>query len=402
MNPSQLLEMLTDVLASIDSFSSFNIRQSSLYGNEDLVECRVIPCLSALEYPFLPCDINEMKSLIKNIAMGERSTIQNILHFCLDNQSECREKTYLSSYLTPIQYPLEVQHAEWCDDDILEQIERYQLLQDEFQGTYGSYIKAKRDEEKLKETVEEENDLESLKCEKFQLLERIQEVEQKVKDRGEIESFSNMLSVTKLLRIEQKDEMNLQRHLMEQQGLLMEWEQKLKQLQEACRLRYGWDERKSNFSLQSILSDMQKDITEIIVFLKSDLDPMRIELQAKVDNREKMLSLFQNNSQYLEHILVEKTKIKDEIMRKKELLDLEKTSEVKYKKMDLYYQVSETLLIKFAWNMMVTSLLTSMVVFSMCWFQNKSYELKNKALNKKRLSLSLQIDSYLCYIKIWI
>jgi len=288
-----------------------------------------------VEYPLLPRDDEEMNRFVENIAQGNRDEIHQILLFCLDNQDDCREKIYLASFLSHIEFPLDTQYSEH-EEETFEQVDRYHQLQKEFKESYNLYLVAKKNNENIREAIDD-TDVESVKNEKNQLLERIKEVEEGLLKHKRDDSFFDMLRVTKSLKKEKEEENRLENHSKEQHGFLQFWEQKLKDLQNSCNSNCMWDINEETLCMELLLKKVRDEIRDLKILLKSDLEPIRCELEEKVQKQELSSSRPRCISQDLLFKLEQKEIVQEEINKKSKLLHVEQAKET-YPKVELYYQ----------------------------------------------------------------
>jgi hypothetical protein len=333
--------MLVAVLdtACMESSNS-NGEGRSYYKNHTLIENKVIPFLSAIEYPFLPRESEEMSKFVEDIADGNCDEIHQILLFCLDNQQECREKIYLASYLAHIDFPLDAQYSQQEEEILVEQIERYQQMQKEFKDLYTSHLDAKKRYGDIRGVVDDTN-MEFVKNKKMQLLERMRELEETNLKHEEDATFFNMLRVAKLLKREKEEEIRLEECLSEQNDRLHLWEQKLKDLQESYTLNDLQNSSNESLCLQGILQHAQDEISKINILITSNLEPIRYDLEEKFQKLQLLSYRSQCTHQDLEYKLQEKRKLENSINDKMKVLHVEQ-AKVNYPKIDLYYQVSKS------------------------------------------------------------
>jgi hypothetical protein len=213
-------------------------------------------------------------------------------------------------------------------------------MQIEFKESYVSYIEAKKRDEHIRETVDDAH-VESIKNEKIQLLERVQELEESLIPHKEDESFLHMWRVTKLLKREKEEEISLEERLKEQNNILHLWEQNLKDVKASHTLNRAWSNEKEGLCMQAILQKVEDEITDIKVLVKSDLVPIICELEEKIHKQESFSCRPQHTHQDLEYKLQQKRKLDDEIDEKVKMLHVEQ-AKATYARIDLYYQVSKS------------------------------------------------------------
>lgn len=274
-----------DVLASIDSNINTNVR--AYLNNPRTIKSEIIPLLDQLEYhPKVISNIseNESNAFFENISVGQKDEIYPILHFCLSQQDELKDRLYLAPFVSPIEIPLDITMKE--RDNMLSNLsQRYQMLQEEFVAAHKAYLNAKRSDVE-EESWELNHDLRTLQEEKVQLLDRIGAMEDIASDNDE---FYHLFELTRELRKCQDDQVRLDARHPEQNRLLEEARIKLKQLKgrhKAIKDLVSNDGDVSSATAASILDEIRKEVAAMTMSIKSDLASQQHDIIENINKLE--------------------------------------------------------------------------------------------------------------------
>ena len=305
----------------------------------------------------MPKDEDELDTFVNSIANGDPKIIYPILHYCLTNQNTLKERMYLHPFLTPIQLPLDVTMTQ--RDETLSDLSRaYQVLQHDFQNMHQKYVAVKEKEDALNQKSIE-NDLDILRDEKEQLLNKIGEMEDRVKRNqsnsksnsistgvSPESSFERLLEATSILRREQDEDGRLRDQLEEQKRVLESTNAKLQQVQnrhESIRALHGGSSgRISNetgtFDAESILDGIRREVAEVTMHVKSTLVSEQSELEDQMmilkTERDRPL----RTEEELEHIIANRKQLQQEYDSKSLLLKKEK-AKTSHRKIAMFKQV---------------------------------------------------------------
>lgn len=216
LEPIQLLQVLTDVLAEIDSKHKIDVREEAA----DQTAIRLFGILRVLKYKPVT-QTNNMSRFRQGLVQGEKLIIYPILEWLLQRVPDLQKRAYLARYLVKIQVPPEFSQ----EDPISELMMQYEALIDDFKEVHKSH-------ETLKSsgfnTADLKNDIASMEEEKDQLNKRVERLKRKV------DSHSNsgpMLNAARSLRQERDRETKLNQQKHEQKNAISQYEQRIHRLQ---------------------------------------------------------------------------------------------------------------------------------------------------------------------------
>ncbi len=346
--PIELIQILLNVFASIDTtntgINKLNEGARMYHENEDAVEKVVIPFLSTIQYPFMPKDEDELETLVTAIANGSQRSIYPILLYCLENQDMLKERIYLAPFLTTVQIPLDITMTQ-RDDALSDLSRRYQARQEEFKHLYAEHKNTKKELNSL-EQKSTEDDIEMLQEEKEQLLDKIGEMEDRVRRSGsDFESFQRLLDATSALRREQDEDNHLCQKLSEQKRIEESTTLKLKQAQKRHEFSRAFHCGNSNevahdLDSQSILDGIRKEVAEMTMHVRSNLVLERNELQGRLKALEKDRDRPVRTEEELKEVTAKLKGLKEEHDSKLKLLEKERLNS-SHKKIAMFRQVSQ-------------------------------------------------------------
>ncbi|TWW60713.1 intraflagellar transport protein 81 homolog isoform X1 [Takifugu flavidus] len=220
LEPTQLLQVLNDVLAEIDSKHAIDIREEM---PEQTVK-RMLSVLGLLKYK-PPGNMPDVSDFRKGLVTGSKPVVHPILHWLLLRVPELKKRAYLARFLVKLDIP-----AEFLQDDIInDTFHQYEELVEGFKAYH-------KECEQLRtsgfSTAEIKKDISAMEEEKDQLLKRVERLKKRV------ESVSNhqwMLEHARQLRVEKEREEALSLQKQEQKHQLFQAEQRLQRSQQQLK-----------------------------------------------------------------------------------------------------------------------------------------------------------------------
>jgi hypothetical protein len=341
--PLELLEILMDVLNSIDNFLlSEDLCARFLHDNPQIVQSNLVPFLSSLQYPLLPQTEDEMKTFVASLAAGEIQHIYSILLYCLDNHLILCEKIHMSRFLEPVQIPLDITMTQ--RDTVLSDLaEDYQSLQEEFQTLFHRHKNAKKEEDDWYETCVNE-DLNTLQNEKTVLLERVGGMEDRISQYSD--SFRQLVTAGSMMRKEEDSQSRLSEKMEQQQKNLKPNEIKLNDLKtalESIRASYGSED---TVNISDVLNGLQEEVVDLTMIVKSELVSRKSILEGSIKKAERMRDRPPCTVDELNGIITLRRSLEAEMNVKKALLK-EKQATKSHPNIEMFKQVSRCLLANF-------------------------------------------------------
>ncbi|KAK2156371.1 hypothetical protein LSH36_215g03007 [Paralvinella palmiformis] len=205
LEPLQLLQVLTDVLAEVDPKQRIDVREEA----PEQTAIRIFSSLRILKYK-PPTDSQNMSSFRQGIVQGDKLVIYPILEWLLKRIPDLKKRAYLARFLVKVEVPPDFM----AEEDIADMYAQYSQLIDEFKEMH-------KEAEALKtsgfNTADIKKDITSMEDEKEQLLKRIDRLKKKVEAAP---NSGPMLAVARNLRQERDREEKLTKQKHEQKNLL--------------------------------------------------------------------------------------------------------------------------------------------------------------------------------------
>lgn len=371
----ELLQILIDVLVSIDSSKILNSNQYNYYFNYDSSNSNIhtnnvneiLSLLSIIRYKELPVkeegSLNEegttvageeeqKQNWMNRLYDGDKETIYSILEFCFSNYEKVKKRAYLAPFLTPIQLPLDITMTQ-RDDTLINHSNQYQSLQEEFKEVHMRYEQGKKNDVKrgggVSGTAMTKKEIETLQEEKDQLLNQLKVIRDGYSrgNSGKDNSmFSRVLKATTAVRIEEEREMILRDRIQDQKDALNIVEMKLNQSQQQFKSMQSIispvlddDVGNSNDrgSPEVIMNEIKKQLAEVTMTVRSDLVSKRSELQQKIQDFERFDHEKSHTEDDLDCIQEEVKELEEECNLKQKTLQKE-TSKKSYSKIAIFKQ----------------------------------------------------------------
>ncbi|CAG02472.1 unnamed protein product, partial [Tetraodon nigroviridis] len=228
LEPTQLLQVLNDVLAEIDPKHAIDIREEM---PEQTVK-RMLTVLGLLKYK-PPANMSDVSDFRRGLVTGSKPVVHPILHWLLLRVPELKKRAYLARFLVKLDIP-----ADFLQDDIINDtfhqvpklltqvtvltnepatLMRSSLVCSQYEELVEGFKAYHKECEQLRtsgfSTAEIKKDISAMEEEKDQLLKRVERLKKRV------ESVSNhpwMLEHARQLRVEKEREEALSHQKQEQ------------------------------------------------------------------------------------------------------------------------------------------------------------------------------------------
>ncbi|GFO11516.1 intraflagellar transport protein 81-like protein [Plakobranchus ocellatus] len=272
LEPLQLLQVLNDVLAIIDSKQKVDIREEAA----DQTAVRLLQFLRVLKYK--PPENVNMSEFRAGLVQGEKPIVFPILAWLLQRVPELRKRAYLAKFLVKIDVPAEIMG----DEEVSSIYIQYEELMEQFKDLH-------KQSEHLKNsgfnTGEIRKDITNMEEEKEQLLKRIERLRRKVESHP---NSQKMMTVAKNLRVERDREKRLAAQKQEQLTTISHLDQRIKRLEAQLR-----DSRQASIGAtpESMIQKLEEE-TRTNSFLVKEQLPKDISQRRKmIQNLQKVVSV---------------------------------------------------------------------------------------------------------------
>ncbi|XP_067006845.2 intraflagellar transport protein 81 homolog [Anabrus simplex] len=267
-NSEQLLQVLTDILAEVDSSNKVDVR-----GEEpDQTTVRILTMLRVLKYK--PGPETSPSAFRQGLVQGDKHIIHPILEWLFQNMADLKKRAYLAQYLVKIEVPHEI----LGDADIAALYEQYERLIEEFKTVH-------KECEALKNsgysTAELRSDIETMEREKEIVVKRIERMQRRVEN---MPNKDAMLDAAHALRLEREREKELIMQKQDQQSALNQAEQRVLRLQQQLK-----EMRRSALGAtpQGILQRLEEE-TNVSTYI------VRQKLPKEIETRKREVEILQN------------------------------------------------------------------------------------------------------------
>lgn len=220
VEPTQLLQILNDVLAEIDSKHALDIR-------EELPEQtmkRMCALLGMFKYKPSGSS-SDVSSFRQGLVTGSQAVVHPILHWLLQRLPELKKRAYLARYLVKLEVPVE-----FLQDDVIN--DTYQQYEELVEG----FKKCHKECEQLRtsgfSTAEIRRDITAMEEEKEQLVKRVERLKKRVEA---VSNHQRMLEQARQLRVEKEREEALSHQKQEQKNQMFQVEQRLQRVQQQLK-----------------------------------------------------------------------------------------------------------------------------------------------------------------------
>nr|XP_002126367.1 intraflagellar transport protein 81 homolog [Ciona intestinalis] len=262
--PEQLLQLLNDVLATIDPSQSGDIRDEA----SDARTQRTLGCLKNLKYT--PPPNADVSSFRQGIVLGDKPVINPILVYLLTNLDVLKTRAYLAKYLVKLGVPDELLHDS-SDFAMQESWTKYCELQEHFHQMHRELTDLKKQSHG---TSEVKTDIKTMEEEKENLMRKVERVRKKAEGTPD---FADSLQIAQRMRKEKERGEDIQKKIQQQRRLMQSAEQTLqRKKQQVYEMKQGG----ANSSPESLISRMQED-NRLNEYLVSEKLPKEIETLKK-------------------------------------------------------------------------------------------------------------------------
>ncbi|GFR67031.1 intraflagellar transport protein 81-like protein [Elysia marginata] len=272
LEPLQLLQVLNDVLATIDPKQKVDIREEAA----DQTAVRLLQFLRVLKYK--PPENVNMSEFRAGLVQGEKPVVFPILAWLLQRVPELQKRAYLAKFLVKIDVPAEIMG----DEEVSSIYIQYEELMEQFKELH-------KQSEHLKNsgfnTGEIRKDITNMEEEKEQLLKRIERLRRKVESHP---NSQKMMTVAKNLRVERDREKRLAAQKQEQVTTISHLDQRIKRLEAQLR-----DSRQASVGAtpESMIQKLEEE-TRTNSFLVKEQLPKDISQRRKmIQNLQKVVSV---------------------------------------------------------------------------------------------------------------
>ncbi|XP_059974611.1 intraflagellar transport protein 81 homolog isoform X3 [Mesoplodon densirostris] len=216
LEPMQLLQVLSDVLAEIDPKQVVDIREEM----PEQTAKRMLSLLGILKYK-PPGNATDMSNFRQGLVIGSKPVIYPVLHWLLQRTNELKKRAYLARFLIKLEVPSEFLQ----DETVADTNKQYEDLMEAFKTLH-------KECEQLKtsgfSTAEIRRDISAMEEEKDQLIKRVERLKKRVET---VQNHQRMLKIARQLRVEKEREEFLAQQKQEQKNQLFHAVQRLQRIQ---------------------------------------------------------------------------------------------------------------------------------------------------------------------------
>uniref|UniRef100_A0A2I3HLZ1 Intraflagellar transport protein 81 homolog n=1 Tax=Nomascus leucogenys TaxID=61853 RepID=A0A2I3HLZ1_NOMLE len=216
LEPVQLLQVLSDVLAEIDPKQLVDIREEM----PEQTAKRMLSLLGILKYK--PSgNATDMSTFRQGLVIGSKPVIYPVLHWLLQRTNELKKRAYLARFLIKLEVPSEFLQ----DETVADTNKQCEELMEAFKTLHKEY-------EQLKtsgfSTAEIRKDISAMEEENDQLIKRVEHLKKRVET---AQNHQWMLKIARQLRVEKETEEYLAQQKQEQKNQLFHAVQRLQRVQ---------------------------------------------------------------------------------------------------------------------------------------------------------------------------
>ncbi|XP_035693402.1 intraflagellar transport protein 81 homolog isoform X1 [Branchiostoma floridae] len=282
LEPLQLLQVLNDVFAEIDSRNAYvqstpspstpgspstkdrnklDIREEAA----DQTAIRMLGILKILKYKPKTDNTSEFR---QGLVMGDKPTVYHILEWVLQRVPDLKKRAYLARFLVKIEVPPDFLQ----DDAVADCNQQYEELVEQFKELHKEFTELKKSGFS---TSDIKKDIQSMEEEKEQVVRRIERLKKKVES---VPNFDRMMDTARKLRQEKERELSLANQKQEQKNQLMHADQRyqraMNQLKDLQRAAKG-------ASAEALIEKLQEE-NNVNTYLGQEKLPKEIEAKRKV------------------------------------------------------------------------------------------------------------------------
>lgn len=261
LNSEKLLQILTDVLAILDSNNKLDIRTEE----PEQTTIRILGMLRILKYK--PGPELTPTAFRQGLVQGDKHVIHPILEWIFQNTEDLKKRAYLAKFLVKVEVPPD----KLGDADLAALYEQYEKLIDDFKMVH-------KESEILKNngttTAELRTDIEAMEKEKEIVIKRIEKMQRRVEN---LHNKEAMLEAAHALRLEREKEKEIVSQKQEQQTILSHTEQRAQRLQKQLKeMRHA----AIGATPEGMLQRLEEE-TNVLMYIVNQKLPKEIESKRK-------------------------------------------------------------------------------------------------------------------------
>ncbi|XP_066871132.1 intraflagellar transport protein 81 homolog isoform X1 [Kogia breviceps] len=232
LEPMQLLQVLSDVLAEIDPKQVVDIREEM----PEQTAKRMLSLLGILKYK-PPGNATDMSNFRQGLVIGSKPVIYPVLHWLLQRTNELKKRAYLACFLIKLEVPSEFLQDETVADtnkqyeDLMEAFKTLHKECEQLKTSGFSTAEIRRMNTKLPNKlpcIKNPEDISAMEEEKDQLIKRVERLKKRVET---VQNHQRMLKIARQLRVEKEREEFLAQQKQEQKNQLFHAVQRLQRIQ---------------------------------------------------------------------------------------------------------------------------------------------------------------------------
>jgi len=308
-SPNEHLQILCDVLAEYDA--NMKLKLSS----RDQISDHIVQFLQIHKCDFIQfCNDDKHVDLIDGIRQGKKKTIYPILHWILSNHEYLIKRSYLSSFLMPIDVPVDYLN-EINNSNLEELVDTYKELQLEFVEVHKQHESTSSTGRRpLSEIFQTTKQLKAIKQNLLKKLER--EKSQKKMN----ETFQHVLEIANKIRQAQEDEIRLAEQKGEQIQSMAIANRRLKQVRNVYDILIDVVTNEE-MPIEEVLTRLEEESSKSVHQLEIELISQRQELELKLQQTQNELSGFIHTDVDLEQLENLVNELDDELVSKRRELE---------------------------------------------------------------------------------